>query len=345
MHPAEVSQRPHPMASSTRTVPALQTMKAIVHTQYGSPAVLKLQDVEKPTPKDTEVLVKVYASSVNIAEWYGMTGLFVARIGNGLIRPKDPRLGADFAGVVEAVGQAVADFKPGDEVFGGRGGAFAEYVTVQKAIALKPANITFEEAATVPVAGLTALQGLRDFGNIQPGQKVLINGASGGVGTFAVQIAKAFGAEVHAVCSPHNVQRARVLGADHVFDYTQEDFTRSSHKYDLLLDIVGSRSWWAYKRVLAPEATVVIIGGPRTPLIGPLSHVISLRLAAMGSRRKTAFFVAKFSREDMLFLKQLLETGQVKPYVERVYPLTQIAEAMRYLGTGHAQGKIAITMR
>jgi NADPH:quinone reductase-like Zn-dependent oxidoreductase len=319
-------------------------MKAVVFTKYGTPDVLEMKDVEKPTPKDDEVLVRVRASSVNIAEWYGMTGLFVARIGNGLVKPKDTRLGADFAGVVEAVGRGVSDFKPGDGVFGGRGGAYAEYVTVRKAIALKPANITFEEAAAVPTAAVTALQGLRDHGQIQPGQKALINGASGGVGTFAVQIAKAFGAEVTAVCSTRNVECARSLGADHVVDYTKEDFTRNGRRYDLLLDIVGSRSWFEYRRVLQPDATVVIVGGPRTPLIGPLSHVVKMRLASLGSSRKMVFFVAKFTREDMLVLKDLLETGKVKPLVERTYPLTQIAEAMRYLGTGHVQGKLVVTM-
>ena len=319
-------------------------MKAIIQTAYGSPGILELLEVEKPTPKDDEVLVKVHASSVNIAEWYGMTGLFLARIGNGLFKPKDTRLGADFSGVVEAVGKNVTDFKPGDEVFGGRSGAFAEYVTVRKAIAPKPANVTFEEAAAVPVAGITALQGLRDYGKIQPGQKVLINGASGGVGTFAVQIAKAFGADVTTVCSTQNVECARSLGADHVFDYTREDFTRSSQRYDLLLDVNGRRSWFEYKRVLKPEAKVVIVGGPRTPLIGPLSHVIRMKLASLGSKRKVIFFVAKFNREDMLALKDLLETGKIKPFVERTYPLTQIADAMRLLGAGHARGKIVVTM-
>jgi NADPH:quinone reductase-like Zn-dependent oxidoreductase len=253
-------------------------------------------------------------------------------------------LGADFAGVVEAVGRSVSDFKPGDEVFGGRSGAYAEYVTVRKAIALKPGHITFEEAAAVPTAAVTALQGLRDYGKIQPGQKVLINGASGGVGTFAIQIAKALGADVTAVCSTRNVECARSLGADQAVDYTKEDFTRSGQRYDLLLDIVGSQSWFAYRRVLQPNATVVIVGGPRTPMIGPLSHVIHTRLASLGSSRKVVFFIAKFTREDMLILKNLLESGQVKPFVERVYPLTQIAEAMRHLGSGHAQGKIVVTL-
>jgi NADPH:quinone reductase-like Zn-dependent oxidoreductase len=319
-------------------------MKAIVYEAYGPPDVLKIKEIEKPEVSDDTVLVRVRASSVNIAEWYGMTGLFIGRIGNGLFKPKDTRLGADFAGVVEAVGKNVSDFKPGDEVFGGRSGAYAEYVTVRNAIAHKPANITFEEAAAVPIAALTALQGLRDFGKIQPGQKVLINGASGGVGTFAVQIAKAFGAEVTAVCSTRNVEYARSMGADHVFDYTKVDFTRNAHQHDLLLDVNGRQSWFDYKRVLKPDANVVIVGGPKTPLIGPLSHVIKLRLASLGSSQKFSFFVAKFNREDMLVLKDLLETGKLKPFVERTYPLTQIAEAMRHLGRGHAQGKIVVTM-
>lgn len=320
-------------------------MKAVIYESYGSPEVLKIKEIEKPEDPDDGVLVRVHASSVNTAEWYGMTGLFIARIGNGLIKPKDIRLGADFSGVVEAVGKSVLDFKSGDEVFGGRSGAFAEFVTVRNAIAPKPTNITFEEAAAVPSAAITALQGLRDYGRIQPGQIVLINGASGGVGTFAIQIAKAFGTEVAAVCSTKNVGIARSLGADHVFDYTKEDFTRNSQRYDILLDVAGSRSWYAYKRVLKPSASVVIIGGPRTPLIGPLGHIIKMRIAALGASQKVEFFVAKFTREDMLILKDFLKTGKVKPFVERTYPLTQIVDAMRYLGTGHAQGKIVITMQ
>ena len=320
-------------------------MKTVVYHSYGGPDVLKIEEIEKPNPKEDEILVKVYASSLNIVQWYTMTGLFLARISNGLLRPKDIRLGSDFAGVVEAVGKNVSDFKRGDEVFGGADGAWAEYVTEDRAIASKPADITFEEAAAVPTAGLTALQGLRDYGKIQPGQKVLINGASGAVGTFAVPIAKAFGAEVTAVCSSQNVDRARSLGADHVVDYTIEDFTRSGQQYDLLFDVAGSRSWFACKRVLKPDAAVVLVGGPRTPLIGPLSHIIGMRLASLGSKRKVVFFVAKFKREDLLVLKDLLETGKLKPFVERTYPLTQVAEAMRYLGTGHVQGKLVIRMR
>lgn len=320
-------------------------MKAVIHESYGQPDVLKIMEVEKPQVPDDGVLVRVHASSVNIAEWYGMTGLLIGRlIGNGLFKPKDTRLGADFSGVVEAVGKDVADFKPGDEVFGGRSGAFAEYVTVKKAIVHKPANITFEEAASVPTAGITALQGLRDHGRIQPGQKVLINGASGGVGTFAVQIAKALGAEVTAVCSTQNVEHARSLGADHVIDYTKQDFTRNGQKYDLLFNINGGRSWSEYKRVLKPDATFVLVGGPKMPVVGPLGLLIKIRIAMLGSSQKFVFFIAQFNREDMLVLKNLLETGKVKPFVEKAYPMTRIADAMRHLGTGHARGKIVITM-
>ncbi|MBI5935940.1 MAG: NAD(P)-dependent alcohol dehydrogenase [Chloroflexi bacterium] len=320
-------------------------MKAVTYPQYGSPDVLRLVDLDKPTPKDDEALVRVHASSVNIAEWYTMTGLFLARLGSGFFKPKDTRLGTDFAGVVEAVGKNVTDFKPGDEVFGGRSGAFAEYVTVRKAIAHKPANVTFEEAAAVPTAGITALQGLRDHGKIQPGQKVLIHGASGGVGSFAVQVAKAFGAEVTAVCSTKNVERARRLGADHVFDYTKEDFTRGGQKYDLLFNANGSRSWSDYKRVLKPNAAFVLAGGPRTPLVGPLSLLVKTRLAMLGASQKFFFFVAQFNREDIQVLKEMLESGKVKPFVEKTYPFAQVADAMRHLGAGHASGKIIVAMR
>jgi NADPH:quinone reductase-like Zn-dependent oxidoreductase len=246
--------------------------------------------------------------------------------------------------VVESIGGGVADFKPGDAVFGGRGGAFAEYVTVRRALAPKPARLTFEEAAAVPTAGITALQGLRDHGRIQPGQKVLINGASGGVGTFAIQVARAYGAEVTAVCSTRNVECARSLGAHHVIDYTRQDFTRSSQRYDLLFDVAGSQPWSACRRVLEPDATVVLVGGPRTPGIGPLSHVIRMRLGSLRSSQQVKFFIASFTREDMLVLKELLESGKVKPFVERTYPLANIADAMGHIGAGHARGKIVVTM-
>ena len=320
-------------------------MKAVVFRSYGSPDVLRIENIEKPTPEDDEVLVKIHASSVNPAEWYAMTGLFLARLGNGLAKPKDIRLGVDYAGVVEAVGKNITQFKPGDEVFGARSGAFAEYVCVKKHIYPKPANITIEQAGCTAVAAMTALQGLRDHGKIQPGQKVFINGASGGVGTFAVQIAKALGAEVTAVCSTRNVGLIRSLGADHVIDYTQEDFTRNGKRYDLFLDIAGSRPFRECKRVLDPNSTFVIIGAPKgNNVIGPLGHIIRVRLAALGASQKMIFFTAKFQREDFLLLNEMFTNREVKPVVEKTYPLEKISDAMRHLGTGHAQGKIVVTM-
>jgi NADPH:quinone reductase-like Zn-dependent oxidoreductase len=321
-------------------------MKAVVHHSYGSPDVLKIEEVEKPAVTDDGVLVRVHASSVNPAEWYGMTGLFIARLMGGLFKPKETRLGADFAGVVEAVGRNVTDFKPGDEVYGGRSGAFGEYVNVKNAVARKPVNLTFEEAAAIPTAAVTALQGLRDHGKLQPGQKVLVNGAAGGVGTFAVQIAKAFGAEVTAVCSTRNVEMVRSLGADYVIDYTKEDFTKNSGQYDLVLDIVGGRTWREYKRILKPHANFVIVGGPKgNKWIGPLGNALKLKAASMGASHKVVFFIAQFTREDLAILRDLSESGKMKPVVEKVYPLNQVAEAMRHLGTGHTRGKIVLKIR
>lgn len=319
-------------------------MKAITFTTYGPPDVLTLTNVDKPTPTADEVLVKVHASSVNPAEWYAMTGFFPARLGNGLLKPKDTRLGVDYAGVVEAVGQNVTHVKPGDAVYGARSGAFAEYVCVKNHVYRKPANITFEQAGCAAVAAMTALQALHDHGQLQAGQRVLINGASGGVGTFTVQIAKALGAAVTAVCSTRHVGLIRSLGADRVIDYTQADFTRTDDRYDLLIDIAGSRAWGAYRRVLKPQARFVLVGGPKGQVVGPLAHVIGLHLATLGASQKMRFFIAQFKREDFLLLNQLFERGQVKPVVEKTYPLANIAEAMRHLGTGHAQGKIAIAM-
>jgi NADPH:quinone reductase-like Zn-dependent oxidoreductase len=319
-------------------------MKAVVHHSYGSPDVLKIEEVEKPAVTDDGVLVRVHASSVNPAEWYGMTGLFIARLMmGGLFKPKEPRLGGDFAGVVEAVGKHVTDFKPGDEVYGGRSGAFGEYVNVKNAVARKPANLTFEEAAAIPTGAVTALQGLRDHGKLQPGQTVLINGAAGGVGTFAVQIAKAFGAEVTAVCSTRNVEMVRSLGADHVIDYTKDDFTQSGRQYDLVLDIAGGRAWREYKRILKPTTTFVIVGGPKgNKWIGPLGNTLKLKIASMGASQKVVFFIAQFTCEDLATLRDLSEAGKMKPVVEKVYPLEQVADAMRHLGTGHARGKTVL---
>jgi NADPH:quinone reductase-like Zn-dependent oxidoreductase len=320
-------------------------MKAAVFQSYGSPEVLKIVEVEKPTPTDDETLVKIYASSVNPAEWYAMTGLFVARLGSGLLKPKDTRIGLDYAGVVESVGKGVTGIKPGDEVFGARNGAFAEYVCTRNFVFPKPANLTFEQAGSVATAAITALQGLREYGKLQPGQKVLINGASGGVGTFAVQIAKALSAEVTAVCSTRNMEMIRSLGADYVIDYTQEDYTRNGKCYDLMLDIAGSRPWRENRWVLTPQSAYVIVGAPKSNRwLGPLMYILKTRLAALGASQRVIFFVASFKREDFLLLKDLFESGQVKPVVEKIYPLEKIADAMRHLGTGHAQGKIVVTM-
>ncbi len=320
-------------------------MRAAVRTTYGAP---ELQEIDKPGVADNEVLVRVRASSANAADWYTMTGRpLIARVQLGLRKPKDRRLGVDFAGQVEAVGKNVTRFQPGDEVFGGKSGAYAEYVCVDegKAIVQKPANVTFEQAATIGIAAVTALQGLRDKGSLQAGQRVLINGASGGVGTFAVQIAKALGAEVTAVCSTRNVDIARSNGADRVIDYTQEDFTRSDQRYDLILDVAGSRSWAECKRVLTPQAALVLVGAPKgNRLLGPLGHIATVKLAAVPSGQKAAFFVAQISKADLDVLRELLETGKVTPVLDKHYELSQIADALRYMGEGHAQGKIVITV-
>jgi NADPH:quinone reductase-like Zn-dependent oxidoreductase len=329
------------------TTGATETMQAILRPRYGSAHVLELGEVGKPELVDDGVLVRVRAASVNQVDWYGMTGMpWFSRVELGLRKPKSPLLGTDFAGTVEAVGKDVTDFQPGDDVFGGRSGAFAEYVCARKGVARKPANVSFEEAAAVPVAALTALQALRDKGHIEQGQKVLVNGASGGVGTFAVQIAKALGAEITAVCSTKNVDRMRSLGADRVIDYTREDFTRSGGRYDLLLDVAGSKSWSQCKRVLAPRAIVVLVGGRKgsNRMLGPLGHAIRMWLGSLGSRRKAVFFVAKFNRDDMNVLAELLESGKVAPVVERSYPLSETPDAIRHVGEGHPQGKIVIAV-
>jgi len=330
----------------TATAVQATTMRAIVRDTYGSPDVLKLREIKRPELTDDGVLVRVHAASVNRGDWYTVAGMYVARPATGLRRPKSRVIGTDFAGTVEAVGRDVTAFRPGDEVFGGRTGALAEYVCARaRSVALKPARLTFEEAAAVPVAALTALQGLRDRGQIQSGQKVLINGASGGVGTFAVQIAKALGAEVTAVCSTRNVDLARSIGADHAVDYTREDFTRSDQRYDLMFDNAGSRSWSACKRVLSPQATVVLVGGQMgNRLLGPLGHVVRMRLAATLGSRKAVFFIAKFNSADMEVLRELLEAGKVTPVIDRRYEFSEVADAFRYMGEGHARGKVVVTV-
>jgi NADPH:quinone reductase-like Zn-dependent oxidoreductase len=321
-------------------------MKAIVHERYGRPGVLELREVNRTVLGDDEVLVRVHASSVNPVEWYGVTGFYFARIGTGLRKPKDPAVGADLAGRVEAVGRDVTEFQPGDEVFGTSGGSWAEYAAARtERLAPKPANLSFEEAAAAPVAGLTALQALRDHGQVQPGQKVLINGASGGVGTFAVQLAKSFGADVTAVCSTGNVEQARSLGADRVVDYTQEDFTKRGERHDLMLDVAGSRSFLACRRVLTPDATVIVIGGRLTYRgLGPLPHIAGTLLKSRGRSQTVKFFVAKITTKDLAFLGELLESGRVRSVIDRTYPLSEAPEALAYLGEGHARGKVIITV-
>ena len=321
------------------------TMKAIVRDKYGPPDGVELQEVEKPEVTDDGLLVRVRAASVNRVDWYDVTGTpWIARPMTGLRGPESRFTGRDFAGTVEAVGNRVTDLRPGDEVFGGKkgGGSFAEYIGVPADVARKPPGLTFEEAAAVPVAALTALQGLRDHGQLQPGQKVLVNGASGGVGTFAVQIAKALGAEVTGVCSKRNVEQARSLGADHVIDYTAEDFTRTGQRYDLILDIAGSKSWSQCRRVLNPNAILVIVGAEGSRLMGPLGHIAKMRLGALRGSQKAVFFVANFNEPDLAVLSDLLETGKVNPVVERRYELVEVADALRYMGEGHARGKIVI---
>jgi NADPH:quinone reductase-like Zn-dependent oxidoreductase len=318
-------------------------MKAIVCTQYGPPDVLQFAEVAKPAPKDNEVLITIYAASVNPMDRFSMRGAPLIRLIPGLRTPRHKVIGCDIAGRVEAVGRRVKQFQAGDEVFGGIGvGAFAEYVCApEDKLALKPGNLSFEDAAAVPVAAITALQGLRDKGRIQPGQKVLIDGASGGVGTFAVQIAKAFGAEVTAVCSTRNVDTARSIGADQVIDYTREDFTQSGQRYDLILGANAHHSIFDYKRALSQGGIYVIVGGGvlrifQGILLGPLLSLIG--------NKKTCFFIANMNHKDLVSLKDLLEAGKVIPIIDRRYPLSNAAEALRYLEGGHAQGKIVLTV-
>jgi NADPH:quinone reductase-like Zn-dependent oxidoreductase len=322
------------------------SMKAIVHERYGRPEVLKLRDVEKPLIEDDQVLVRVHASSVNPVEWYGVTGPYFARLGNGLRIPKSTAVGSDLAGRIEAVGRDVKGLQPGDEVFGTSGYSWAEYAPArEEKLALKPANLSFEEAAAVPIAALTALQALRDKGQPQPGQKVLINGASGGVGTFAVQIAKSLGADVTAVCSTRNMELVRSLGADRVVDYTREDFTKRGERHDLMLDIAGSRSFWAFRRALTPEATVVLVGGPmKYRGLGPLPHLAGTWLKSRARSQTVTFFLAKITTEDLTVMKELLEAGTVRSVIDRTYPLSDAVDALRYLGEGHARGKVVITV-
>jgi NADPH:quinone reductase-like Zn-dependent oxidoreductase len=323
-------------------------MKAIICPKYGSPDVLQFKEVEKPAPKDNEVLVKVHAASVNMYDWHLLTAdVFLVRLmGGGLFKPKKAIPGVDIAGRIEAVGSGVKQFRQGDEVFGdispGSDGGFAEYASVpENLLALKPALMTFEEAAAVPMAAVTSLQGLRDRGKIKPGQKVLIQGASGGVGMFAVQIAKAFGAEVTAVCSTRNLDQARSLGADHVIDYTQEDFTKSGLQYDLIFAANGYHPLSDYKRALTPRGIYIMAGGSMAQIFQAM--LLGPWMSKPGGR-KMGGVTAKPNQEDLNFIKGLLEAGKVVPVIDRRYPLSETAEALRYLGDGHARGKIVITV-
>jgi NADPH:quinone reductase-like Zn-dependent oxidoreductase len=324
-----------------------ELMKAIVHRCYGSPDVLEFEDIEKPAVADNEVLVRVHAASVNPLDWHFMRGSpYLIRLGSGLGTPSDASLGVDFAGTVEAVGENVKRFKPGDEVFGGKRGAFAEYVAIRedRALALKPANVTFEQAASSPIAAITALQALRDKGKIKPGQKVLINGASGGVGTFAVQIAKSFGAEVTGVCSTRNAEMVRSIGADHVFDYTQEDYTESGQRYDLIIDNVGNHSLLANRRVLEPEGIFVIVGAPKGNWLGPLTGPVKALMLSPFVGQEFVMVFAKLRKDDLAILGDLMQTGKVTPVIDRRYPLSEVPAAIRYSEEGHARGKIVINL-
>ena len=332
----------------SRPAPQGDLMKAVTYCDYGPPDVLRIEDLAKPVPGDGQLLVKVRAAAINPLEWHYMRGKpYIMRLDSGLRRPKVTQLGVDFAGSVEAVGDNVTLFKPGDEVFGGRTGALAEYLTVaeDRSVVLKPANVTFEQAASVPIAAITALQGLRDKGKLQPGQKVLINGASGGVGTFAVQIAKSFGAHVTGVCSARNLEMVRSIGADEVIDYTQENFTEGAQRYDVILDMVGNHPLSAYRRVLEPNGVHVLVGGTDSGnLIGPLIGPIKALISSPFVDKEHAPFFAELNKEDLAVLADLMQSGKVTPVIDRRYGLDQVAEAVAYLEEGHARGKVVITM-
>ncbi|HEX7515689.1 MAG TPA: NAD(P)-dependent alcohol dehydrogenase [Chthoniobacterales bacterium] len=326
-------------------------MKAIVYRDFGSPDVVRLEEIEKPFPTDDQILVRVRAASVNPLDWHYMEGTpYLARLVEfGLLKPKVTRLGVDFAGTVEAVGKNVTQFKPGDDVFGGKTGAFAEYVVVRedRAVVLKPASVTFEQAASLPIAAITALQALRDKGKVQPGQKVLINGASGGVGTFAVQIAKSFGAEVTGVCSGRNADMVRSIGADHVIDYTKEDFTKGGQRYDLILDNVANRSLLECRRVLNPKGKYIGIGGGGVNdnrWTGPLIGVIKMLGLSPFVTQEVGMMLADMNKKDFTFLADLIQAGKVTPVIDRTYTLSQVPEALRYLEEGHARGKVVIAV-
>jgi len=329
-------------------------MKAAVYTEYGPPDVVQIVDVEKPVPKDDEVLIKVRAASVNPYDWHFMRGIpYPLRIAAGMRKPKNKRLGVDVAGHVEAVGRNVKQFKPGDEVFGAGRGAFAEYVlATEEKMVLKPPNVTFEQAASVPIAGLTALQGLRrgglgDNGKVHLERKVLINGAAGGVGTFGVQIAKSFGADVTGVCSTRNIDMIRSIGSDQVIDYTQADFTKSGQRYDLIFDCIANHSLSAFQRVLNPKGCYIMVGaadGGGQWMTGFLTRLLKAIVMSWFASQKLVMVGAKISKEDLAIMGEFLKTGKVTPVIDRRYSLSEAAEAIRYLEEGHARGKVVITL-
>ena len=330
-----------------KTAAPTNPMKAIVYCDYGH-ANLKLQDIEKPVPNDDQVLVKVRAASVNPYDWHFIEGTpKIMRLGVGLRKPKDTRLGGDVAGQIEAVGKNVTKFKPGDEVFGLCSGAFAEYCLGRSKLAIKPANMTFEQAASVPVAAITALQGVRDIGKVQPGQKVLINGASGGVGTFAVQIAKSFGAEVTGVCSTKNMDMVRSLGADHVIDYTKEDFTKGEQRYDAILDNVANHSLSECRHVLTPNGKYVMIGGGganEQGFLGLMARPLKAMLLSPFISQDMRMMMANVDNKDLTILSDMMQSGKLKPIIDRTYKLSEVPAAIAYLEEGHARGKVVITL-
>lgn len=343
---AAVLSRDSPCGAAAPLAAGTPSMKAIVYRCYGSPDVLKLENIAKPAPADDRVLVKVQAASVNPLDWHYMRGKpYVMRAGSGIGAPESIHMGADFAGTIEAIGKNVKRFKVGDEVFGDRDGAFAEYVSVAEngAIALKPANMSMEQAAAVPIAGLTALQALRDKGQVRAGQRVLINGASGGVGTFAVQIAKSYGANVTGVCSTRNLAMVQSLGADQVIDYTKVDFTRGAERYDLIIDNVGNHSVSEYRRVLVPNGTLVSVGGPSdNSWLGPLTGLVKNWLASKFVSQKIVFMLANANKDDMGVLRELMQAGKLTPVIDRRYPLSETPAAVGYVEQGHARGKVII---
>lgn len=326
--------------------PPVRPMKAFIRCAYGPPDALRLETLAQPVPSDSQLLVRVRAVSVNPADWHAMNGTpMFARLSLGLRKPSTVEMGTDFAGTVESVGRSVTRFKPGDAVFGVRSGAFAEYVTIRESrVVPVPPNLTFEQAAAVPVAAITALQGLRDQGKVRAGQRVLVNGASGGVGTFAVQLAKSLGAEVTGVCSARNVELVRSIGADHVIDYTKETFTERPERYDVILDNVGNHPLPALRRTLVPGGTYVMIGGPKGKWLDPLPRVAATVVRSWFGREEMRFFIAQVTTPDLMFLHDLMVAGRLTPVIDRTYPFAKLPDAMRYLETGRARGKVVVTV-